>query len=53
LILCLAASFAPAARADTVLLREPTGLAGVAMWLPRGEWRRSVASATRGPGLPG
>ena len=35
-ILCLAAWFGPAARADTALLREATGLAGMAMWLDSG-----------------
>jgi hypothetical protein len=35
LMLCLAASFGPAARADMALLREATGLAGVAMRLSR------------------
>ena len=33
LMLCLAASFGPAARADMALLREATGLAGVAIRL--------------------
>ena len=35
LMLCLAASFGPAARADMALLREATGLAGVAIRLSR------------------
>src|SRR6516165_6543158 len=35
-VLCLAAWFGPAARADTALLREATGLAGMAMWLDSG-----------------
>ena len=34
--MCLAASFGSAARADTALLREATGLMGVAMWLDSG-----------------
>ena len=36
LSLCLAAAFGPAAGADTALLREATGLTGVAMWLDSG-----------------
>jgi hypothetical protein len=36
LIPCLAAWSSLAARADTALLREPTGLADVAMWLASG-----------------
>ena len=53
LILCLAASFGPAAWADTALLPKATGLAGVAMWLPRAKRRRSIGSLTRGGGAPG
>ena len=49
----LAASFGPAARADTVLLPKATGLAGVAMWLPRAKRRRSIGSLTRGAAPPG
>jgi len=36
LILSLATAFTPEARADTTLLREATGLMGVAMWLDSG-----------------
>ena len=36
LSLCLVAGFGPAASADTALLREATGLTGVAMWLDSG-----------------
>ena len=36
LILCLAAFLASPARADTALLREATGLMGLAMWLDSG-----------------